>query len=424
MQEIQLSFTFGSSKLNLMKILHTADWHIGKKLHKTDLAEDFDLFIDWLCETIEKEKINLLLVSGDIFDLANPSSEARRQYYRALVKMNRFDCKIILTGGNHDSPSMLEAPKEILKELDIDIIGGLPSNLEELIIPVNDRNGDTTVIVAAIPFLRNADLRKADDGNTYEDRLETLKSGIQNTFFEASEICKSKYNGIPAIAMGHLFTAGIETSESEREIQIGNLAAFEATRFGENYHYIALGHIHKPQRVTAAVPTFYSGSPLPLSFSERRDEKRVLLIDTEAGWEPKNIPVPAFRALLKITGNLKELTFKLQELEEKKELESLIEVELKEQQYDALKIYALDELVSNFQKPGYSIVKHRATFENQVKGAAQTFREDQQLQDLQPKDVFLELIEKHDYNQETRQEILAAFNEILEELHLDENAEI
>ena len=407
-----------------MKILHTADWHIGKKLHKTELAEDFDLFIDWLCKTIEAEKVDLLLVSGDIFDLANPSSDARRQYYRALIKMKQFQCRIILTGGNHDSPAMLDAPKEILKELKIDILGGLPEDLEDVIIPVPGKNGKPEVVVAALPFLRDADLRRADDGENYDDRLEALKTGIQSTFFETSEICESKFPGIPAIAMGHLFTAGIETSESEREIQIGNLAAFEASRFGSYFSYIALGHIHKPQRVAAAVPAFYSGSPLPLSFSERKDEKRVLLIDTDNGWEPNSIPVPGFRSLLKISGDLEELTFKLEELQEKKSLESLVEVELKEEQYDALKIYALDELVSGFKKEGFRIVKHRASFENQLKGAAQAFNPDTQLQDLQPKDVFLELIAKHEYDTETKQEILSAFDEILEELHRDENAEI
>ncbi|WP_029038751.1 exonuclease SbcCD subunit D C-terminal domain-containing protein [Salinimicrobium xinjiangense] len=407
-----------------MKILHTADWHIGKKLHKTELAEDFDLFTDWLCKIIEAEKVDLLLVSGDVFDLANPSSEARKQYYRALVKLNRFDCKIILTGGNHDSPAMLNAPKEILKELDIDIIGGLPEDLEELIIPVKGKNGKPQAVIAALPFLRDADLRKADDDNTYEDRVEALKRGIENTFFEASEICASKYPDLPAVAMGHLFTAGIETSESEREIQIGNLAAFEASRFGNSFSYIALGHIHKPQRVAAGVPTFYSGSPLPLSFSERKDEKRVLLIDTEKNWEPESIPVPHFRSLLKVTGNLEELTFKLETLQEQKQLESLIEVELKEEQYDAMKLYALDELVSNFQKEGYRIVKHRAHFENQLKGAGQVFAAEQQLQDLKPKEVFLELIGRHEYDEETRGEILAAFDELLEEIQQDENTGI
>ena len=405
-----------------MKILHTADWHIGKKLHKTELSQDFDLFIDWLCELINKEEIDLLLVSGDVFDLANPSSEARAQYYRALVNLKKCRCKIILTGGNHDSPAMLEAPREILKALDIDIIGGLPKDIKDTIIPVKDKKGNIEVVIAALPYLRDADLRKADDADTYEDRLEALKSGIQNTFFEAAEICRKEFPGIPAVAMGHLFTAGIETSESEREIQIGNLAAFEASRFGSYFNYVALGHIHKPQRVNATVPTFYSGSPLPLSFSERKDEKRVLLLNTKEGWEPQSIPVPVFRTLLKISGNLEELNLKLEQLQEKKALESLIEIELKEEQYDALKISALDELASNFKKEGYRIVKYRAHFENQLKGAGQAFHVDQQLQDLQPKEVFLELIAKHEYDAETKQEILSAFDEILEDLHRDENA--
>lgn len=399
-----------------MKILHTADWHIGKKLHKTELSADFDLFIDWLCEILRTERIDLLLVSGDVFDLANPSSEARAQYYRALMKLRKFDCKIIVTGGNHDSPAMLNAPKDVLRELDIHIIGGLPENLAEALIPVIGKSGETEIVVAALPYLRDADLRREGDGESYEDRLEALKKGIQNTFLETSEICASKYPEVPALAMGHLFTAGIETSESEREIQIGNLAAFEASRFGSYFRYLALGHIHKPQRVSAAVPAFYSGSPLPLSFSERRDEKRILIIDTANGWEPQSIPVPVFRSLLKISGSLEELTFKLAELQEKKQLESLIEIELKEEQYDAMKLYALDELVSGFQRDGFRIVKHRATFKNQLQGAGEAFGGDLQLQDLKPKEVFLELIERHEYDEETRQEITSAFDELLEEL--------
>ena len=404
-----------------MKILHTADWHIGKKLHKNELSKDFDLFIDWLCKLLEKEKIDLLLVSGDVFDLANPSSEARRQYYRALMQLKKFDCKIILTGGNHDSPAMLDAPKEILRELDVHIIGGLPEELEDTIIPVFGKSGEPEVIVAALPFLRDSDLRSAADGITYDDRLEATRKGIQNTFFEASQICKTSYPEVPALAMGHLFAAGMETSESEREIQIGNQAAFEASQFGDYFNYIALGHIHKPQRVTAAVPTFYSGSPLPLSFSERKDEKRILLIDSEKEWEPVSIKIPVFRSLLKISGTLEELQQKLSALSDKQQLESLIEVELLEEQYDALKLYHLDEMVSNFNTPGYNIVKHRATFTRQLKGASDAYEAGIKLEDLKPKDVFLELIDKHEYDEVTRQEIISAFDELLQEVHSGEN---
>ncbi|HSJ11260.1 MAG TPA: exonuclease subunit SbcD, partial [Gillisia sp.] len=150
-----------------MKILHTADWHIGKKLHKHDLAPDFDLFINWLCHTIESHEVEVLLVSGDIFDLANPSSEARKQYYRALMQLKKLNCRLILTGGNHDSPAMLDAPRDILRELDMHVIGGLPANLEEVILPITGKSGEVEVVIAALPFLRDSDLRTAGEGNTY-----------------------------------------------------------------------------------------------------------------------------------------------------------------------------------------------------------------------------------------------------------------
>ncbi|MCM4160694.1 exonuclease subunit SbcD [Antarcticibacterium flavum] len=404
-----------------MKILHTADWHIGKKLHKHDLARDFDLFIKWLGNTIEKEKVDVLLVSGDIFDLANPSSDARRQYYRALMELRKFNCKIILTGGNHDSPAMLNAPAEILRELDMHVIGGLPEDLEEVIIPVKNEQGETEVVIAALPYLRDSDLRSAGDGHTYEDRLEALRKGIQLTFSRAAEICEQQFPGVPAIAMGHLFAAGAETSESERDIQIGNQAAFNALQFGDYFEYIALGHIHKPQKVNAAVPTYYSGSPLPLSFSERRDEKRVLLLDTAALGEPQSIPVPVFRSLLKISGSLEELQQKLREPGSVKELDTLIEVEMQEEDYDANKIFLLDELVTGFQQPGFEIVKHRASFRNKISGAGEIYN-NRQLEDLKPREVFTELIERHAYDENTHREILGAFDELLEELQQKENA--
>ncbi|WP_424493860.1 exonuclease subunit SbcD [Salinimicrobium sp. GXAS 041] len=406
-----------------MKILHTADWHIGKKLHKHELSKDFDLFIKWLCKTILEQKIDVLIVSGDVFDLANPSSEARKQYYRALMQLRKLNCKIIVTGGNHDSPAMLDAPREILRELDMHVIGGLPKNLEDAIIPVS-KNGKTEVVIAAIPFLRDSDLRTANDGATYEDRLKAIRKGIQNTFFDAAEICGKKFPGVPALAMGHLFAAGAETSESERDIQIGNQAAFNALQFGEYFNYIALGHIHKPQKLSAAVPAYYSGSPLPLSFSERKDEKRILILDTKKGWTPESLPVPVFRKLLRITGNIETLKLKLSVLEDHHELDSLIELELKEEHYDAQKIYELDELATSFKTAGYEIVKHRADFENRIKGAAEIYGDSRQLEDLKPKEVFTQLIAEHHYDPETEKELTAAFDELLEEVQqTDKNPE-
>ncbi len=362
------------------------------------------------------------LFPGDIFDLANPSSEARKQYYEALVKLKALDCKIIATGGNHDSPAMLDAPKEILKALDMEVIGGLPETLEDTIIPVYNKTREIELVVAAIPYLRDADLRSGSSTSTYDDRLQAIREGIKDIFESASEICAEKHPDIPVIAMGHLFTAGSDTSESERDIQIGNQAAFNALQFGEYFSYIALGHIHKPQKVSANIPVYYSGSPLPLSFSERKDEKRVLLLDTENGWEPESIPVPAFRKLIKISGTLTEIQHKLDDLVSSKELDSLIEIDLIEDQYDAQKIYALDQLVNSFEKPGFIIVKQRAQFRNQTRGTSDLYSENEQLEDLKPKDVFLELIGNHEYEKEQKMEILSAFDEILEEVQQSEKS--
>lgn len=404
-----------------MKILHTADWHIGKKLHKQELAEDFELFTKWLCDCIRHHEIDVLLVSGDVFDLANPSAEARRQYYKSLLVLRELGCKIILTGGNHDSPAMLDAPKHLLKELDLHVIGGLPDNLEETLIPIYSGQGNLELIIAAIPYLRDADFKWTDVGNTHEERVENVRRGIQQVYTSVAEISQRDYPGVPIIAMGHLFAAGMETSESERDIQLGNQAAFEASHFGTHFKYIALGHIHKPQKVSFSTPTFYSGSPLPLSFSERKDHKRVIVIDSRT-WESKSIELPAFRKLIRITGTLNELTQKLDALGQPLDLESLLELELIEDQYDAHQLYLLDQLVSSFDRPGYRIVKHRAHFKNQLQGAGDAFSADHQLEDLKPRDIFLKLIEGNDHDPELRKEILGAFDELLEEYQSDQPA--
>lgn len=216
----------------------------------------------------------MILISGDVFDLANPSAEARKQYYQALIALNKLNCHLIITGGNHDSPSMLDAPKDLLSALKVSVIGGLPNAMEDCIIPLpNSKHPE--VVIAALPYLRDADLRQATEGQTYEDRLAAIRKGIQARFDEAAEICELKYPDTPAIAMGHLYAAGASSSESERDIQIGNQAAFQADQFNSCFSYVALGHIHQPQCINAQVPTYYSGSPLMLSFSERQDQKRV-----------------------------------------------------------------------------------------------------------------------------------------------------
>ena len=400
-----------------MKILHTADWHIGKKLHKHYLYEDFDLFINWLIKLIIEQEIEAVLISGDVFDLANPSAEARKQYYRALLQLKKTNCQLIITGGNHDSPSMLDAPKEILNELNVTVIGGMPSKIEECLIPLQNKKGENELIVAALPFLRDSDLRSIDEEVVYENRIEAIRNGIEATFTKAAKTSKDLYPELPVLAMGHLYAAGIESSDSERDIQIGNQAAFQASQFGTEFSYVALGHIHKPQRVNVQIPTFYSGSPLPLSFSERKDEKRLLLIDTENGFEPESIAIPSFRKLIRISGSIAEIQQKLFSLESQGSLTNLIEVELKEVNYDANLIAQLDDLVTNFEQANFEIVKHRATFKNQLRESGKLFESHQHLEDLKPQEVFQKLLAQHSYSDDVKEKVNIAFQELLEEVN-------
>ena len=399
-----------------MKILHTADWHIGVRLHKYDLKEDFNLFLHWLIDLIREREIELLLVSGDIFDSSNPSAEARAQYYNALISLKNLNCKIILTGGNHDSPSMLNAPREILHALDIHVVGGIHKDMKDNIIPIQ-KDGNTELIIAAIPFLRDADLRRANEGETYEDRLEIIQKGIENTYRLAQEFCAAKYCDIPLIGLGHLYTAGAQTSESEREIQLGNQAMFQTARFGNGFDYIALGHIHKPQKINGVTPTYYSGSPYPLSFSERNDQKRILLIDTENGFDPESIDIPQFRKLIRISGNLEEIEFKLNSLDEKHELTSLVEVNLEEENYSAERAQKLEEIINNFNKECYEIVYRTIKFKNKIRGTGELYENSEILSELKPTDVFAKMLAKQQLEQETLNNVKLAFLEILEEVN-------
>ena len=398
-----------------MKILHTADWHIGKKLHKHSLYPDFAIFIDWFCQLVDNENIDVVVISGDIFDLANPSAEARQQYFDALVSLHKLGCTIIVTGGNHDSPSMLNAPKELLKSLNVHVIGALPEKMEDCLIPLY-KNGEIKYIVAAIPYLRDSNLHSATQSSSYEERLEAMRTGIANIYKQAAETAAAKYPEIPCIAMGHLFAAGVTTSESERDIQIGNNAMFNAFNFDSYFSYIALGHIHKPQKVSSNIPTYYSGSPLALSFSERTDNKRVLLIDTEVGWEPKSISIPSIRKLLLIQGNMEEIEEKLEALENHTDLPSLLEVELIEEQHSPQKILRFQAYIEAFDKEGFIIVKDRVRFTDTLDTLSEVMGTQHTLEDLTPKDVFTSLLDQQDMDEESKNMMFASFHEILESL--------
>ncbi len=272
-----------------MKIIHTSDWHLGHQLHGYDREYEHQAFLDWLAETLEREQADALLVSGDIFDTANPPASAWQMLYRFLARMAKAlpDMDVVITGGNHDSPSKLDAPHELLKAFDLHMVGGirrLPDgslDIERMLIPVSDKSGETAAWVMAVPFLRSSDLR-TQHLDEVDDRLI---AGVRELYREVYEAAKTRLEpGQALVAMGHCYMASGSLSEmSERRILGGNQHALPADIFQDDITYVALGHLHLAQQVAKQSRIRYSGSPIPLSLSERHYHHQVLSVELNGG---------------------------------------------------------------------------------------------------------------------------------------------
>ncbi|QUJ68095.1 exonuclease SbcCD subunit D C-terminal domain-containing protein [Photobacterium sp. GJ3] len=291
-----------------MKILHTSDWHLGHQLHGYPREYEHQQFLDWLAETLEQEQADALLVAGDIFDTANPPASAWRMLYRFLARLAKTLPKlnVVMTGGNHDSPSKLDAPHELLKAFDLHLVGGISRDdqgqleMERLLVPLTDAAGNTAAWVLAVPFLRSSDLRTEDLTET-DDRLikgvETLYQQVTAAAIQRRE------PGQALIGMGHVYMASGQLSEmSERRVLGGNQHALPASIFPQELCYAALGHLHLAQRVAKQEHIRYCGSPLPLSMSERHYKHQVVLLETDGEHlsEIRPVPVPRTVEMLKV----------------------------------------------------------------------------------------------------------------------------
>lgn len=290
-----------------MKLLHTADWHLGKLLNDQSRDEEHELFLDWLLEVVEKEQIDALLVAGDIFDTANPPQSALQRYYDFVSRLFSLGgCELILIAGNHDSAAQLEAPKQVLHTLNTHVVGFLPDDPADRILYLPDAE-NPEVAIATIPFLRDHDLRVGRAGEGADEIRAQLAAGISARYAEAAEAFVESGKNCPAIATGHLTVVGSKTSDSERDIHIGGLGSVTPGHFPEVFDYVALGHLHRPQADESG-KIRYSGSPIALSFSEANDQKEVRILEIADGKITQaSLPIPLFRKLVQIRTKTAEL---------------------------------------------------------------------------------------------------------------------
>jgi len=308
-----------------MKLLHTSDWHLGQNFMGQSRRGEHEAFLGWLLGVIEEEAIDVLLVCGDIFDTGTPPNYALELYYNFLTHLSRLPVTTIITAGNHDSIATLKAPKELLKVLNIHIIASGDEGEEE-VIPIT-REGEMRGVVCAVPFLREGLIRQSLSGETLTQKEKQANEGIK-AYYEKSYTKAQTIRGdkvIPIIAMGHLTTVGARRSESEKEIYIGGTLDIGGEYLGAMFDYVALGHLHLAQKV-GDEHIRYSGSPIPLSFSEAGQPKKVAIITFRGGGlEVVERNIPLTRELFVLKGGATILQHELQKIENK---EAWIEIHL------------------------------------------------------------------------------------------------
>ncbi len=296
-----------------MKLLHTSDWHLGAALYDAPRYGEHKAFLVWLTDLIASEHIDVLLVAGDIFDKVMPPNEAAGLYYSFLADLGAAGCRqAVITGGNHDSPSRLNAPADVLKGIGVRVIGCMPGSVEEEVIPIRDRNGRTAALVCAVPYLRDRDVRVCREGDDPEDRETAIAKGVAAHYAAVREAARKMDPALPLIAMGHLFAGGALARDGESPILVGTLGKIPTENFAGGFAYVALGHIHSPQKLKVGGQVMenvrYCGSPIPMSFDETAGKEVVILDIGEDGFcGVQPVPVPRFRELKRLSGGTEDL---------------------------------------------------------------------------------------------------------------------
>jgi exonuclease SbcD len=411
-----------NQKLPPLKLLHTSDWHIGRTLYGRKRYEEFEAFLTWLAETIQQNAIDALLVAGDVFDTSAPSNRAQELYYRFLCRVAASSCRhVVVVAGNHDSPSFLNAPKELLKALDVHVVGSSTASPEDEVLVLRNDQDAPELIVCAVPYLRDRDIRIAEAGESVEDKERKLVDGIRTHYAAVAALAEQKREelgvDIPIVGTGHLFTAGGQTVDGDgvRELYVGSLANVTAGIFPACFNYLALGHLHVPQKVNGSETIRYSGSPLPVGFGEAKQQKSVCQVEFHStAASVQLIDVPIFQKLERVKGDWDGISTRIIELSAT-DSQGWLEVI-----YDGTEVIGdlrerLEAAISGTQMEILRIKNNRII--DRVMGQ---IHEEETLDDLNVNDVFERCLAVHDVPEDQRPELLRTYQETVSSLYEDD----
>ena len=272
----------------MIRILHTADWHLGQTFFGYDRTEEHGVFLNWLAEEIRQKEIDALIIAGDVFDVSNPSAASQSMYYQFIYRVTAENpyLQIVIVAGNHDSAARLEAPLPLLQAMRTEVRGvvrkleGGEIDYDHLTVELKNRKGEVELLCMAVPFLRQGDYPAVQtEGNPYAEGVRELYAQL------LQRLWKRRTENQAILAIGHLQATGSEIAEkdySERTV-IGGLECVSPEAFSEQIAYTALGHIHKAQRVSGRENVRYAGSPIPMSFAEKHYHHGVVMVTFDGG---------------------------------------------------------------------------------------------------------------------------------------------
>ena len=303
-----------------MRILHTSDWHLGRKLFGQERAGEFRQFLDWLTDTLIDERVDALVVAGDVFDSSTPPLWAQSLYYRFLTGLSRTPCRsAVIVAGNHDSAALLDSPRELLGRLGVHVVGA-PAEPGAEIFELPDAQGKAGALCCAVPFLRSRDLCGAMSGEDADAIARAELDGFAKHYADVCALAETRRAGrdIPIVALGHCFAAGgtVHGDDGVRDLAVGSLGAVPLSAFPENVDYLALGHLHAPQTCGGRESRRYCGAPLCMGFGEAGQKKQVCVVDFDGrAASVRALGVPAWQEICRLKGSFDEIAAALSELE-------------------------------------------------------------------------------------------------------------
>ncbi|WP_160016293.1 exonuclease subunit SbcD [Pseudomonas sp. 8BK] len=401
-----------------MRILHSSDWHLGQHFMGKTRQAEHQAFCAWLIEQVRTYAIDAVLIAGDIFDTGAPPSYAREQYNRFIVELRGTGCELVVLGGNHDSVAMLGESKTLLAQLGTRVIPGVCEQLDEQLLVLHRRDGSPGAVLCGIPFIRPRDVLHSQAGQSAQDKQQSLQQAIQQHYqalYALAEAKRAELGGeLPIIATGHLTTVGASASDSVREIYVGSLEAFPTSAFPPAA-YIALGHIHRPQKVGGLEHIRYCGSPIALSFDEAKQQKEVLLVELDSSGlrQISALPVPRFQPLLSLCGSLKELETAIQDASKQGSTEQPVWLEVLVGSDDYLSDLQL-RIAALCEGLPVEVLRIRRERGNAVAGLQGQAKET--LDELSVEDVFAQRLSSESLDDAEQQRLLGLYQQVVSEL--------